>query len=113
MQRSSSELLRQIRQRPGMYVGDTGGYGLHRLPLLLLQAVLMDGLTVLLDVTVPRPVWLGPVKGELANEECEFDVTERVQAWLRQRFEEEPTVAAQVLDHVIARYIALGWIALA
>ncbi len=38
MQPVSSELLRQIRQRPGMYVGDTGGYGLHRLPLLLLQA---------------------------------------------------------------------------
>jgi hypothetical protein len=38
MARASSDLLRQIRQRPGMYVGDTGGYGLHRLPLLLLQA---------------------------------------------------------------------------
>ncbi|MFE8598323.1 hypothetical protein [Archangium violaceum] len=38
MPSSSSDLLRQIRQRPGMYVGDTGGYGLHRLLLLLLQA---------------------------------------------------------------------------
>jgi DNA gyrase subunit B len=73
-----------------------------------IPAVLMDGLTVLLDVTVPRPVWLGPVKGELANEDCEFDVAELVQAWLRQRFEEEPAVAARVLDHVIARYIARG-----
>jgi DNA gyrase/topoisomerase IV subunit B len=41
MPSTSSDLLRQIRQRPGMYVGDTGGYGLHRLPLL--QAPRPDG----------------------------------------------------------------------
>jgi DNA gyrase subunit B len=71
-------------------------------------SVLTEGLTVLLDVTVPRPVWLGPVKGRLANEECELDVARLVQTWLSQRFEEEPRVAAQVLDQVIGRYVARG-----
>ena len=39
-----------------------------------IPSVLTEGLTVLLDVTVARPVWLGPVKGVLANEECAFEV---------------------------------------
>ncbi len=73
-----------------------------------IPSVLTEGLTVLLDVTVPRPVWLGPVKGVLANEECEFEVEQLVQTWLSQRFAEEPAVAERVLDHVIGRYIARG-----
>ena len=73
-----------------------------------LPSVLTEGLTALLDVTVPRPVWLGPVKGVLANEECEFEVEQLVQTWLSQRFAEEPAVAERVLDHVIGRYIARG-----
>jgi DNA gyrase/topoisomerase IV subunit B len=71
-----------------------------------IPSVLMEGLTVLLDVTVARPVWLGPVKGELANEECAFDVASLVEAWLGKRFEEEPVAAERILDHVIARYVA-------
>ena len=63
---------------------------------------------MLLDVTVPRPVWFGPIKGELANPECEFEVAELVQAWLIKRFEESPEVAKRVLESVIARYIARG-----
>ncbi|WNG58245.1 hypothetical protein F0U59_28500 [Archangium gephyra] len=70
--------------------------------------VLTEGLTVLLDVTIPRPVWMGPVKGVLANEECEFEVSELVQTWLSKRFEESPEVAKVVLDFVIGRYIARG-----
>jgi DNA gyrase subunit B len=73
-----------------------------------IPSVLMEGLTVLLDVTVPRPVWLGPIKGELANPECEFEVAELVQAWLIERFEESPEVAKLVLESVTARYIARG-----
>jgi len=73
-----------------------------------IPSVLMEGLTVLLDVTVARPVWLGPVKGELANEECAFDVASLVETWLGKRFGEESVVAERILDHVIARYIARG-----
>lgn len=73
-----------------------------------IPSVLTDGLTVLLDVTVARPVWLGPVKGVLANEDCAFAVASLVETWLGKRFEEEPVVAEQVLDHVIGRYIARG-----
>ncbi|WNG47742.1 hypothetical protein F0U60_29145 [Archangium minus] len=73
-----------------------------------IPAVLLEGLTVLLDVTVPRPVWLGPVKGVLADEECEFAVARLVETWLSKRFEEEPVVAERILDHVIARYVARG-----
>ncbi|WP_143195675.1 hypothetical protein [Archangium sp. Cb G35] len=57
---------------------------------------------------IPRPVWLGPVKGVLANEECEFEVSELVQTWLSKRFEESSEVAIVVLDFVIGRYIARG-----
>ncbi|PTL85616.1 hypothetical protein [Vitiosangium sp. GDMCC 1.1324] len=73
-----------------------------------IPSVLTEGLTVLLDVMVARPVWLGPVKGELANEECEFAVASLVETWLGKRFQEEPVVAEQVLEHVIGRYIARG-----
>jgi DNA gyrase/topoisomerase IV subunit B len=73
-----------------------------------IPSVLLEGLTVLLDVTVARPVWRGPVKGELANEECEFDVASLVETWLGKRFEEEPVAAERILDHVIARYVARG-----
>jgi len=62
----------------------------------------------LLDVTVAWPVWLGPVKGELANKECAFDVASLVETWLGKRFGEESVVAERILDHVIARYIARG-----
>lgn len=61
---------------------------------------------MLLEVTVPRPVWRGPVKGVLANEVCELEVARSVEKWLSKRFEEEPVVAAQVLDQVIGRYVA-------
>lgn len=73
-----------------------------------IPSVLLDGLTVLLDVTVPKPVWLGPVKGELADEDCEFDVARLVETWLSKRFEEEPAAAERILDHVIARYVGRG-----
>jgi DNA gyrase/topoisomerase IV subunit B len=71
-------------------------------------APLLEGLTVLLDVTVAQPVWRGPVKGTLGDEECGDDVARLVQAWLGERFEAEPGVAAQVLDHAIGRSIARG-----
>jgi DNA gyrase/topoisomerase IV subunit B len=73
-----------------------------------IPSVLMEGLTVLLDVTVARPVWLGPVKGELANEECAFAVASLVETWLGKRFEEEPVATERILDHLIARYVARG-----
>ena len=73
-----------------------------------IPSVIMEGLTVLLEVTVLQPIWLGPVKGEFANEECEFDVARLVQEWLSKRFEEEPRIAGQILDHVIGRYVARG-----
>lgn len=73
-----------------------------------IPSVLTEGLTVLLDVTVPRPVWRGPVKGVLANEECAYDVARLVQEWLSQRFDEEPKIAAQILDDVVGRYVSRG-----
>ncbi|HEX8436982.1 hypothetical protein [Archangium sp.] len=37
-----------------------------------------------------------------------YDVTRLVQGWLGERFEAEPGIAAQVLDHVIGRSVARG-----
>lgn len=67
-----------------------------------------EGLTALLDVTVPRPVWRGPVKGALVDEACGADVAWLVREWLSARFEQESAVAAQVLDQVIGRSVAHG-----
>jgi DNA gyrase subunit B len=67
---------------------------------------LINGLTILLDVTIPQPVWNGPLKGDLVNEECEDDVFELVRVWLRKRFEAEPVVAEEILEHAIGRLIA-------
>ncbi len=69
---------------------------------------LTEGLTVLLDVTVPQPMWRGPLKGTLANPDCVVDVQQLVQTWLGERFEAEPGIASQVLDQVIGRAVARG-----
>jgi len=71
-------------------------------------SLLTEGLTVLLDVTVPQPVWLGPVMGTLANAECEGDLARLVEHWLSERFEQESAVATQVLEHFIGRCVARG-----
>lgn len=38
MEQAPADLIQNIRRRAGMYVGSTGGYGLHRLPLILVHA---------------------------------------------------------------------------
>ncbi|WP_434388599.1 hypothetical protein [Melittangium boletus] len=72
------------------------------------NASLTEGLTALLDVSVPQPVWYGPIKGQLANPECEDDVARLVGAWLSERFEQESLVATQVLDQHVGRCVAKG-----
>ncbi|WP_157758747.1 hypothetical protein [Cystobacter fuscus] len=78
-----------------------------RIPLYI-PSELLNGLTVLFEVSIPQPIWDGSLKGDLANEECEFDVAELVQAWLRQRFEAEPVVTERILEHALGRYITRG-----
>ncbi len=75
---------------------------------LFIPEVLTEGLTALLDVTVDRPVWLGPVKGRLANEDAGFEVAQLVNGWLRTAFTHHPATAEQVLERVIACYVARG-----
>ncbi len=72
------------------------------------EVLLFEGLTLLLDVSVPQPVWLGPVKERLANPECEDDVARLVGPWLSERFEQESLVATQVLDRHVGRCVAKG-----
>jgi DNA gyrase/topoisomerase IV subunit B len=80
-----------------------------RIPLYI-PSELLNGLTVLLDVSIPQPIWNGPLRGELANEECESDVAELVRVWLSQRFEAEPMLAERILESILGRYIARGWL---
>lgn len=70
--------------------------------------VLKEGLTVLLDVTVPEPLWYGPIKGHLANKRVEPDVEQLVQGWLGAAFAQHPATAEQILEFVIARSVARG-----
>ncbi len=70
--------------------------------------VLKEGLTVLLDVTVPEPLWYGPIKGDLANKKVEPDVEQLVQGWLGAAFAQHPATAEQILELVIARSVARG-----
>jgi DNA gyrase subunit B len=73
-----------------------------------IPSVLLEGLTVVLEITLPQPVWRGSIKGELANEECEFELSHLSSSWLQRAFAENPLVAEQVLDLVSARYVARG-----
>ena len=75
---------------------------------VVVPSALTEGLTALLDMTVAHPVWVGPIKGTLANPECEDEVARCVHQWLRERFERESAVATQVLDQVIGRSVARG-----
>lgn len=75
---------------------------------VVVPSAITEGLTALLDMTVTQPLWVGPIKGTLANPECEDEVARCVHHWLRERFERESAVATQVLEQVVARSVARG-----